>query len=137
MKFLLEPQNLLLLAVALVSGAMLVWPLLRRGLGGPSVNTFQATLLINQKDAIVLDLREPTEFAQGHILNARNVPLTELKVRLKELDKFKQRPVILACAAGQRAPNGAAILRANGFTSVFNLTGGTAAWQQGGVATER
>ncbi len=137
MKFLLDPQNLLLLAVALVSGTMLVWPLVRRGVGGPSVNTFQATLLINQKDAIVVDVCEPAEFAQRHILNARNVPLGELKARLKELDKFKQRPMIIACAAGKRSADGAAILRANGFTNVFNLSGGTNAWQQAGLPTAK
>ena len=137
MKFLLDPQNLLLLAVALVSGTMLIWPLVRRGVGGPSVNTFQATLLINQKDAIVVDGCEPAEFAQGHILNARNVPLGELKARLKELDKFKQRSLIIACAAGKRSADGAAILRANGFTNVFNLSGGTTAWRQAGLPTEK
>jgi predicted sulfurtransferase len=87
MKFFQDPQNLLLIAVAFVSGAMLVWPLVRRGAGGPWVNTLEATMLINQKDALVLDVREPGEFAQGHILNARNIPAGELETRIKELER--------------------------------------------------
>jgi len=137
MKFFLDPQNLLLIAVALVSGAMLVWPLVRRGFGGPSVNTLEATLLINQKDAVVVDIREPGEFAQGHILNSRNIPLGELEVRLKELEKYKARAVIIACATGNRSDGGASILRKHGFTNVVNLNGGIAAWRQAGLPTDK
>lgn len=137
MKFFLDPQNWLLIAVAFVSGAMLVWPYVRRGMGGPSVNTLEATLLINQKDAIVVDVREPGEYAQGHILNSRNIPLGELETRLKELAKFKSRPVIVSCATGNRSGSGAAILRKHGFENVVNLSGGVAAWQQAGLPTEK
>jgi rhodanese-related sulfurtransferase len=135
MKFFQDPQNLLLIAVAFISGAMLVWPLVRRGMGGQSVNTLQATLLINQKDAVVIDIREPGEFAQGHILHARNMPLGELEARLKELEKYKARPVIISCATGNRSGSAAAILRKHGFTNVVNLNGGIAAWRQAGLPT--
>jgi rhodanese-related sulfurtransferase len=135
MKFFQDPQNLLLIAVAFISGAMLVWPLVRRGMGGQSVNTLEATLLINQKDAVVIDIREPGEFAQGHILHARNMPLGELEARLKELEKYKARPVIISCATGNRSGSAAAILRKHGFTNVVNLNGGIAAWRQAGLPT--
>ena len=72
-------ENIFLIAIAFVSGAMLVWPLVRRGTGGPSVNTLEATMLINKKDSLVLDVRAADEFSQGHILNARNIPLDELE----------------------------------------------------------
>jgi rhodanese-related sulfurtransferase len=137
MKFLQDPQNWLLLAVALASGTMLIWPLIRRGFGGPSINTLEATLLINQKDAVVVDIRAPGEYAQGHILHARNIPLGELEARIKELDKFKSRPVIVSCANGTRSGNGAAILRKHGFANVSNLSGGIAAWRQAGLPTEK
>ena len=68
-------NNLLLIAVAFASGAMLIWPFVRRTAGGPWVNTLQATQLINREDALVLDVREPAEYAKGHILGAKNVPL--------------------------------------------------------------
>lgn len=126
-------NNLLLIAVAFVSGAMLLWPLVRRGAGGPWVSTLQATHLINREDALVLDVREPAEYAKGHILGAKNTPLADLERRLPELAKFKARPVIVLCESGNRATNAIGILRRNGFDRAFNLAGGLAAWQQAGL----
>jgi len=133
MKFLTE--NNFLIAIAFVSGAMLVWPLVRRGAAGASVGTLEATMLINQKDAIVIDVREPGEFAQTHILNSRNVPLGEIEARIKELERFKEKPVIVSCATGNRSGSAASVLRKHGFTNVVNLAGGIAAWQQAGLPT--
>jgi rhodanese-related sulfurtransferase len=133
MKFITE--NIFLIAIAFVSGAMLVWPLVRRGAGGASVGTLEATMLINSKDAIIVDVRTAAEFAQSHILNSRNVPLDEIEARIKELERFKQRPVIVSCATGNRSGSAVAILRKHGFTSVVNLAGGIAAWQQAGLPT--
>ena len=135
MKFLTE--NIFLIAIAFVSGAMLVWPLVRRGAAGASVGTLEATMLINQKDAIVIDVREPGEFAQTHILNSRNVPLGEIEARIKELERFKEKPVIVSCATGNRSGSAASILRKHGFTNVVNLAGGVAAWQQAGLPTQK
>jgi len=64
-------DNILLIAVAFVSGAMLLWPYVRRATGGPSVSPSQATQLINREDALVIDVREPGEFGAGHILARR------------------------------------------------------------------
>jgi rhodanese-related sulfurtransferase len=133
MKFITE--NIFLIAIAFVSGAMLVWPLVRRGAGGASVGTLEATMLINSKDAIVLDVRTPAEFAQSHILNSRNIPLDEIEARVKELERFKEKPVIVSCATGNRSGSAAAVLRKHGFTNVVNLAGGIAAWQQAGLPT--
>jgi rhodanese-related sulfurtransferase len=130
-------ENIFLIAIAFVSGAMLVWPLVRRGAGGPAVNTLEATMLMNKKDSLVLDVREPGEFAEGHILNARNIPLGELETRLKEIDRYKDKPVIVACAVGSRSGGAAGLLRKHGFTNVVNLSGGIAAWRQAGLPTEK
>jgi len=56
-------DNLLLIGVAAVSGAMLLWPLLRRSTGGPWVSTLQATQLVNRQNALIIDVREPNEYA--------------------------------------------------------------------------
>ena len=85
-------NNLLLFVVAFVSGAMLLWPLFRRGAGGPWVNTTQATHLINREDALVVDVRDPGEYGAGHILGAKNVPLSRLGDA--DISKRKDRPVI-------------------------------------------
>ena len=130
-------KNWHLIALAVVSGTMLVWPMLRRGAGGPWVTTLEATHLINREDAVVIDVREASEYAKGHILGARGVPLAELERRVTELAKFKSRPVILACESGGRSSNAIGILRRNGFTNVHNLVGGVAAWQQAGLPVEK
>ena len=126
-------NNLMLIAVAFVSGAMLLWPYLRRSTGGPWVSTLVATQMINREDALVLDVRETTEFAGGHLLGAKNMPLAIVEARAGELDKHKAKPVIVICGDGARASKAAAILRARGFANVVNLSGGYPAWQQAGL----
>ena len=130
-------KNIFLILIAAVSGGMLLWPLLRKGAGGPWVNTLQATQLMNRDDAVVVDLRPAAEFAQGHILGARNIPLAELERRAGELDKHKSKPVIVHCGDGNRSGGGVALLRKSGFGNVVNLSGGFGAWQQAGLPVEK
>jgi rhodanese-related sulfurtransferase len=130
-------QNIFLVMIAAVSGGMLLWPLLRKGAGGPWVNTLQATQLMNREDAVVVDLRAAEDFAKGHILGARSIPLADLQKRAGELDKYKAKPVIVHCGDGNRAGGGVALLRGNGFANVVNLAGGYAAWQQAGLPVEK
>ena len=130
-------NNLLLIAVALVSGAMLLWPIVRRGTGGPWVSTLDATRLINQKDAPVLDVRDPAEYAAGHIIGAKNLPLGQIDARAGDLDKWKAKPVIIYCDTGNRASSAMPLLKQRGFAEVYNLTGGYPAWQQAGLPVER
>ena len=130
-------NNLLLIAVAFASGAMLLWPFVRRTAGGPWVSTLQATQMINREDALVLDVREPAEFAKGHILGARNVPLGDFERRAAELDKHKAKPVIVTCDSGSRATRVIEGLKTRGFARVVNLSGGYGAWQQAGLPVEK
>ncbi len=130
-------ENIVLVAVAFVSGGMLLWPALRRGAAGPTVNTLEATILINQQDALVLDVRDASDYHQGHILAARNIPLAQLEARVSDLSKYKERPVIISCQSGNVSAKAAAVLRRHGFTQVFNLAGGIPAWQQAGLPVEK
>jgi rhodanese-related sulfurtransferase len=130
-------KNIFLIAIAAISGGMLLWPLLRKGAGGPWVNTLQATQMMNRDDALVVDLRPAADYAKGHILGARNIPLAELARRANELDKHKAKPLIVHCGDGNRAGGGVALLRKGGFANVVNLTGGYAAWQQAGLPVEK
>jgi rhodanese-related sulfurtransferase len=135
MKFVMD--NIYLVVVALVSGSMLAWPLLRRGSGGPRVSVSDAVQLINRHDALVVDIREPNEYAVAHIINSRNVPLKELDTRVKEIARYKEKPVIVACDSGNRSRGGVAALKKLGFTQVYTLSGGLGAWQQAGLPTEK
>ena len=128
-------NNLLLFVVAFASGAMLIWPVFRRSAGGPWVNTAEATHLINREDALVVDVREPGEYGAGHILGAKNVPMSRLDDG--ELTKRKDRPVIIYCDAGERSSKAMAALKKQGFSRVANLTGGLRAWQQAGLPVEK
>jgi rhodanese-related sulfurtransferase len=130
-------NNILLFAVALVSGGMLLWPLIRRSAGGPWVNPAQATHLINREDALVIDVREPGEFAAGHVLGAKNMPLARLDGATGELAKRKDRPVIVYCDGGDRSGKALAALKKQGYTRLANLSGGIGAWQQAGLPLEK
>ena len=130
-------DNIFLVGVAFVSGAMLVWPVVRRGVAGATISTLQATLLINQQNALVLDVREAAEYEKGHMLNARNVPLAELEARAAEIDKHKAKPVIVVCDNGNRSGRAATALRKLGFEQVFTLGGGIGAWRQAGLPLEK
>ena len=135
MKFVID--NIFLVAIAFVSGAMLVWPLLRRGPGGPSVNTLEEIQMINRQDALVLDVREQAEFAQSHILNSRGLPMSQIEARIGDIGKFRDKPVIVYCATGNRSSAAVATLRKLGFSNAVNLSGGFAAWQQAGLPVQK
>lgn len=130
-------KNILLVAAAVGSGAMLLWPLVRGGAGGSSVNTLQATQLMNRENALVLDVRDPAAYAAGHILGARNLPLGELEKRAEELDRHKKKPVIVACDTGMSSSRAVKVLKARGFENVVNLSGGFRAWLQASLPVER
>ena len=130
-------KNIYLVMLALISGGMLVWPFLRKGAGGPWVSTLEATQLINRSDALVVDLRSAEDYAKGHILGARSLPLADIERRAGELEKHKAKPVIVHCGDGNRSGGGVAMLRKLGFGSVSNLSGGYAAWQQAGLPVEK
>ena len=127
----------LLVLVAVASGGMLLWPFVRKTTGGPWVSTTQATNLINREDALVVDVREPNEFAAGHVLGAKNLPLARLDASGADLAKKKERPVIVYCDGGDRSAKALATLKKHGFTRVANLSGGLGAWQQAGLPVEK
>ncbi|NEX61363.1 rhodanese-like domain-containing protein [Noviherbaspirillum galbum] len=129
MKFLIE--NIWLIGIALISGGALLWPSLRQR--GNTVSLLQATQLINQNKALILDVREPAEFQAGHLRDARNIPLKELPNRLGELEKFKSRTVIAVCQNGSASAKAVAQLRKAGFAEAASLGGGIAAWQAQGL----
>lgn len=135
MKFLMD--NILLVSLMIGSGLVLIWPFIARLFaGGREIGTLEATKLIN-KNAVVVDVRDATEFATGHIPNAKHIPLAELNQRVTELAKFKERPVIISCKNDMRAGQAIRLLLKNQFTQVYQLKGGIAAWQEASLPLER
>lgn len=131
-------NNYLLVGLALISGLMLVWPLISRLMGGAKqVDTLEAVQKINHADALVIDVREPAEVAQGKIARAKLIPLGELKNRIGELEKYKSKPIIVVCRSGSRSAGACGILSKQGFSEVYNLAGGMIAWQQSNLPVEK
>jgi rhodanese-related sulfurtransferase len=131
-------QNILLVAVAVMSGSLLVWPMIMGLIHGTNdVSVTDAVRLINQKDALLIDVREPAEFAAGHIPHARNVPAGQVKERLKEFEKFKSRPVIVHCRNGQRSGAAAAAFRQAGFAEAVKLRDGLTGWEQANLPIQK
>lgn len=95
---------------------------------GKTVSTAEATMLINKQDAIVLDIREHKEYSAGHIANALNIPYSKLATRLDELNKSKEKPIILVCKSGQTVGMAGKMLKEKGFNAL-RLQGGMLEWQ--------
>jgi rhodanese-related sulfurtransferase len=102
----------------------------------PSIQVEELQRRLGGKPApFLLDVREPWEFAQGHVPGARLVPLGELEERVREIPR--DRPILSLCHSGQRSLAAAAFLIHEGFTEVTNVDGGTAAWIERGYPVER
>lgn len=97
------------------------------------VTSSQATQLINREDAVVIDIREVGEFKAGHIAGARSIPQSKLDSRLGELEKSKEKPVIVVCKQGQASGIAVAKLAKAGFTRPLKLKGGMFQWQSDGL----
>jgi rhodanese-related sulfurtransferase len=122
-------QNVMLIGLAIGSGLALLLPMLSRSVAGiTTLSVTEAVMLMNRKSALVLDVREADEFAQGHLQGARHVPLSQLSTRLKELEKFRDKPVLVVCERGRRANAAAKLLKAQNFTTLNVLKGGMLAW---------
>lgn len=129
-------QNILLISLVVVSGLGLLWPMLAGGRAN-EVSPGEATLLINREDAQVIDVRDAAEFANGHVPNARNIPLDKLAERVGEIEKFKDQALIVCCAAGVRSAKGCGELGKLGFTKVHSLAGGVDAWVGAGYPIKK
>jgi rhodanese-related sulfurtransferase len=128
-------ENWLLILVACISGGMLVWPMVGKG-GGSSVSPSEAVRLINREKGVLIDVCEPAEFAAGHAVGARNVPLGSL-AGAKDLPANKAVPVLVMCASGARARRAASQLRKAGYEKAVAVAGGNAAWRDANLPVEK
>ena len=87
-----------------------------------------AVRLINDRSAMVVDVRAPADFKRGHILNALNVPQPRLTERIGELGKDTARPIVVYCALGGVAAQATLQIKKAGFQEVYPLQGGLNGW---------
>ena len=127
--FLLRLENLLFVITAVISGLLLLWPLIsQRGI--KEIDTRIAIQLINHQDALVLDVRDDSEFAAGHLPNSKHMPSEKMEERWTEIQKFKDKPIVVIYRGGIRSNQASLILKKNGFTQVVNLMGGIDSWKR-------
>ena len=134
MSFVLD--NWYLFATALVSGGLLLWPTLVDNMGGAKVSAADAVRMINREKAVLIDISEPAEYAAGHPVGARSVPLAALETS-RELPKNKSLPLVVVCPNGARAPRAVAVLKKLGFENARALAGGLDAWRAANLPVEK
>lgn len=135
MKFLID--NWLLITVALSSGALLMWPAITGGARAGSVSANDAVNLMNREKAVVIDVCEASEYATGHVIGAKSIPLAELESRLPTAVKNKSLPLILVCASGMRSSRAVAIATKLGYEKTVSLSGGMRAWREANLPIEK
>jgi len=128
--------NWYLVLAALVSGGLLVWPMISRGTQGGKVTPAEAVRLINREKAVLIDVSEPAEYAAGHAVGAKSVPLAGLETATN-LPKNKALPLVVVCPTGARASRAVAALKKLGFENASALAGGLSAWREANLPVER
>lgn len=106
--------------------ALVVWVEKKGGAG--SLSTGEATNMMNNESAVVLDIRPAAEFKTGHITGAINIPATKIKDQMATLENHKSNPIILVCKTGMTSGASAKELQKEGYT-VYKMQGGIAEWQ--------
>ncbi len=125
----------MLITVALVSGTMLLMPIIQGAGGGLTADG--AVQLINREKAVVIDVCETEEFAAGHVGNAKNIPFSQLEEKLGAAVKNKALPVILVCQTGARSARAVAVAKKLGFDNAQAMSGGLAAWKTANLPVEK
>jgi rhodanese-related sulfurtransferase len=127
----------LIIAFGVIFG-LLVWSFLGESISGiKSVLPQDATLLINHENAIILDVRQESEYVNGHIINSIHIPLNNLATKISSLEKYRNRPIIANCMTGNRSSSACRTLKKHGFEKVYNLKGGVMAWQNANLPIKK
>lgn len=127
----------LLLIIGLMFSLLFPPMLMKGGTPVKQLTPDEANQMIKEQDAIVLDVRNGGEIASGKVPHALNIPLGTLEARLFELEPYRNKPIIVNCQLGGRSLSACQILKNHGFTDIYNLKGGIAAWLQSNLPVQR
>ena len=122
-------NTLLVLGLMAAVFALLAYEIRLKSQGLTSVGIQDAVRLMN-KGAIIVDVRPEAEFAGGHVVNARNVPLDKIQSDDDPLNKQRKKTLLTVCDTGLSSSKAANLLRKAGYENVFSLKGGLRSWQQ-------
>jgi rhodanese-related sulfurtransferase len=132
-KFLSDNWHLIL--VALTSGGLLIWPLIKESKA--SLTAAMAVQLINRERGVLIDVSNPDEFAAAHAKGAKNIPLSELEAKLAIAVKKKDTPIIFICPVGKRSASATATAKKMGYAAAQNLSGGLKAWRDANMPIQK
>lgn len=121
---------LLIAAFAAVLGMLLYTEYLRFFSGIPSLSPYAATQLLNDGEAVFLDVRDEKEFKDGHIKGARSMPVGELDQQMHDIEKYKESDVVVYCDNGMRTSRVTGKLKKQGFTKLSTIAGGLVQWEK-------
>ncbi len=122
-------NHLFLVSLFVAISSLLFWNIFFSAMGASQIVPAEVTRLINHEDAELLDIRSAKDFEKGHIINAVNIDMATLGDREKELNKYKDKTVVICCAQGQESIRVARNLKTKGFEKLYSLKGGISAWQ--------
>ncbi|MGB3069987.1 MAG: rhodanese-like domain-containing protein [Ottowia sp.] len=128
--------NWALILLALASGGMLAWPLISGGRSAGALTPSAAVHLMNREKAVVIDVCDAAEYAAGHIVGAKSIPMAELEEKLPKVVKNKAVPVIMVCASGVRSARAVGIAKKLGYEQAQSLGGGLKAWRDANLPVE-
>ena len=134
MKFFID--NWMLIAIALSSGGLLLWPVFQ-GATAVGIDSGKAIQLINREKANVVDVSDAAEFAAGHIVGSKNLPLADLEAKLAGAVKNKGLPLVLVCQSGARSAKAVNIAKKLGYEQAQSLAGGLKAWKAATLPLEK
>ena len=118
----------LFVALGAVITLIIVTELRRFTKGYKEISPADAVLLINKENALVLDVREANEQAQGSIIGAKHVALSGLSQNADSITSDKDKPILVFCKMGNRSSQACKVLLKNSYTKVYGLKGGINAW---------
>ena len=131
-------NHLFLFSLFIAILVLLIWNIYGDMISGiRQVAPTEATRLVNRENAIILDIRKQEDYLEGHIINAINIPMNELENRKKELEKYKDRPVILYCMNGSESARAARFIKQMGLEKTCYLKGGLITWRNANMPVER
>lgn len=134
MKFFID--NWMLIAIALSSGGLLLWPVFQ-GATAVGIDSGKAIQLINREKANVVDVSDAAEFAAGHIVGSKNLPLADLEEKLAGAVKNKGLPLVLVCQSGARSAKAVNIAKKLGYEQAQSMQGGLKAWKLANLPVEK
>lgn len=130
-------NHIFLVGAFIMLSVLLIQDLITGGSGKDAVDAKGATDLINNEDALVIDVRPGADFNRGHIINAQSIPMSGFADQVERLKKYQERPIIINCNSGAQSSTACRMLRKAGFSRVYNLRGGILGWMSANYPVSR